>query len=207
MTATVGSYLAGDTGHGGRRTKQDDGQVAGRIVTDQDHGLPIVDLATLRAEAQRHHDDGWLPVEAARLALRAMAPNDEARVRLMEVGLKELVNTDIATRHEHAAKGIARVLSPAEAIAYGPEGEVEDPLALRMVSRVTEQATRLMDWTHTDWSAWESFCEGQTSAWFDRQEGAHEIAALLTKHRVVRTGDLPPAALEKVRAIVRGFRA
>jgi hypothetical protein len=63
------------------------------------------------------------------------------------------------------------------------------------------------DWRVEDWRAWGALCERMVDGWYTQQEGSGAIEKLLLKHRVDRTADLPPAALEKVRGIVRGFRA
>lgn len=164
--------------------------------------LSVVDFATLRTEVQQVISDGWTPLEAARQVLAHFQPDADAQARLIEIGLIEQANNDLAGRRDKASRpAVVGTIRPTPELDADPE----DILAIPMESP-TGDMKPLTEWRLADWQAWKTVCEQQVDGWYKRQEGAEAISVLLEKHHADRAADLPAAALQKVRSIVQGFR-
>lgn len=177
----------------------------GRIAIEPVSGpgpLPLADLTTIRSEAQAALAEGWTPIEAARLVLARMAPDENAAARLFEVGIAVMVNRDLGTRRD----GQQPTRPPAVVALLPADAPGEDPLHVP-AQKADGTMAPLSTWRVEDWRAWTVYCEAQAEGWFRRQEGSREIADLLTRQKAGTVAELPAAGQEKARQIIRGFRA
>lgn len=200
MTATVDAPSVSATTSGGRRTKQDDGQVEASVVRVASDGLPVVDLATLREMLAIESLRGSLPSEAAASVRARARPDAEAAEYIAILAWHRLAQS--VSRGLNKAEGEDD--EPAEALIVATPRRTyqvrRNADILQRVRLVVGGANkRLLDMTLSDVASLRDRAAAQEAGWASQEHAFGVAVGLLNLNKVDRVASLNKSALATLR--------